>query len=65
VTMAIPASAGNSTVSITGGTDTFMGRLNRAQATFTGSWQLHLNFVMSNGQTNQCDSGHVAFSARL
>ena len=61
----IPPSGGNSTGAITGGSDTFNGRLDRRRATFRGTWRLHVNYLMSNGQTDQCDSGPVAFSARL
>jgi hypothetical protein len=60
----IPASAG-STVSITGGTDSFSGTLDRKRAMFTGSWDLQLNYSMSDGTTDQCDSGRVTFAARL
>jgi len=51
--------------SLTGGSDSFTGKLNRRQVAFSGTWQLHLTYSMSNGQTDQCDSGRVAFSARL
>jgi hypothetical protein len=61
---AVPPTAGSS-VSITGGSDSFTGKLNRERLTFTGKWQLHLNFATSNGQTDQCDSGPVTFKTRL
>lgn len=65
VAAGILPSTGNSAGSVTGGSDTFTGRLNRKRATFSGTWQLKLNFLMSSGQIDQCDSGRVAFSARL
>jgi hypothetical protein len=64
MTLVIPPSSGSPT-SITGGTDTFSGKLNRENATFSGVWQLHLTFSLSGGQTDQCDSGRVTFKARL
>jgi len=61
---AIPPSSGSG-VSLTGGSHSFTGKLNRKRATFSGVWQLQLAFSLSNGQTDQCDSGRVSFSARL
>jgi hypothetical protein len=54
-----------STVSITGGNDSFTGRFNRARTEFSGVWDLHLNYSMSNGQTDSCDSGQVKVAAVL
>lgn len=64
---AIPPSAGppGSGESLTGGTDSLSGKLNRRLGTFSGVWHMHLNFGMSNGQTDSCDSGHVTFTAGL
>jgi hypothetical protein len=59
----IPASGAGD--AITGGSDSFVGKLDRKRATFSGVWQLHLNFATSNGQTDSCDSGHVTFKVRL
>lgn len=59
-----PPSPGSS-VSLTGGTERLAGRLDRKHARFSGSWGLHLSFAMSNGQTDQCDSGRVKLHARL
>jgi hypothetical protein len=60
----IPSFAGSS-VSITGGSRSFAGRFNRARSIFWGQWRLHLNYKFSNGQTDQCDSGRVTFTATL
>jgi hypothetical protein len=49
---------------MTGGTDTLSGRLNRSARTFTGVWDLHLNFS-DNGQSYSCDSGRVTFTVVL
>ena len=53
------------TVTVTGGTDAFSGKLNAKKATFAGTWDLHLDFSMPNNQTDQCDSGHVTFKTVL
>jgi hypothetical protein len=58
-------SGGSNGVTVTGGSDTFSGKLNRKTATFSGSWQLQLTFSMSDGTTDQCDSGLVTFEAKL
>jgi hypothetical protein len=63
-TRAIAPMAGSS-VSLTGGFDSFAGRLNRARSTFSGVWQLHLSLKQSGGQSDQCDSGRVALVAEL
>jgi hypothetical protein len=52
-----------STVTLTGGSDTFTAKLNRARLTLAGVWHLHLNFRAADGQTDQCDSGRVTFRA--
>jgi hypothetical protein len=54
-----------STVSITGGSDVLTGRLNRSRATFTGTWELHVDFQNSDGTTDHCDSGRVSLTAKL
>jgi hypothetical protein len=51
--------------SLTGGTDSFSGRLDRRHATFSGVWELQLIYSLGAGQTDQCDSGRVTFLARL
>jgi hypothetical protein len=51
---------------ITGGTDTFSGKLNAKKATFSGTWELKLGFSdPTTGQTDQCDSGLVTFHTVL
>ncbi|HUO74903.1 MAG TPA: hypothetical protein VMU39_29325 [Solirubrobacteraceae bacterium] len=62
---AIPPQAGSNGVKLSGGSESLSGRLNRTQLTFTGSWRMQLNYTLSNNQSDQCDSGQVAFSARL
>jgi hypothetical protein len=64
VAFTVPPSPG-SPVSITGGTDSFSGTLDRRRATFVGSWDLQLSYSMSDGTTDQCDSGQVTLRARL
>ena len=59
-----PASGG-SDVSITGGTDSFSGTLNRSSGTFSGTWHQHVDFATSGGQSDSCDSGNVTFTASL
>jgi hypothetical protein len=58
-------SGGTNGVTLTGGSDEFSGKLNRKTATFSGNWQLQLSFSMSDGTTDQCDSGLVTFRAKL
>lgn len=66
VEQAIPSIPGSGTQdSITGGLHTLKGKLNRKRATFSGVWELKLNFASSTGQTDSCDSGPVSFSVRL
>jgi hypothetical protein len=60
----IPPSPGSS-ASLTGGMTSFSGKLDRKHSTFSGVWQLRLTFSMSNGQTDQCDTGRVTFAAAL
>jgi hypothetical protein len=63
---AVPPTAGSGGQdSITGGLDTMNGKLNRRGATFSGTWELQLNFTSPSGQPDACDSGLVRFSARL
>jgi hypothetical protein len=54
-----------SPVSITGGSDSFAGLLNRRQATIFGAWRLHVDYGLPHGQSDHCDSGLVGFAARL
>jgi hypothetical protein len=61
---ASPPPAGG-TIGIIGGTDTFSGKLNAKKATFSGTWELKIEYSMPNNQTDQCDSGHVTFEAVL
>jgi hypothetical protein len=60
----IPPSPGNP-VSLTGGSESFSGRLNRARTGLTGTWRLHLDFAATDGSTDHCDTGRVPLSARL
>ena len=64
VSAAVSPSPG-ATASITGGSDSFRGKFNRKRTSFSGVWDLHLNFSMSNGQTDSCDSGQVKVAAVL
>jgi hypothetical protein len=50
---------------ITGGLDDLEGTLNRQRATFSGSWELQLNFASPTGQSDSCDSGRVRFRVQL
>jgi hypothetical protein len=59
------APAAGDTVGIAGGSDTFSGKLNAKKATFSGTWDLHIDFSMPNNQTDSCDSGRVTFRAVL
>jgi hypothetical protein len=61
-------------VTLIGGTDTFIGKLNRKAGTFSGTWRLQLSFSVAPGTTgnpgttpttDSCDSGSVTFRARL
>jgi len=63
-TLTIPASPGSS-VSLTGGSDSLTGTLNRRRLTFSGVWELILMFKDSTGHVDKCDSGRVTFAARL
>lgn len=60
----IPATSGNP-VSITGGSESFSGSLNRLRSTLSGTWQLHLDFQATDGSSDHCDSGPVKLAARL
>jgi hypothetical protein len=62
--MTVPPMSGAS-ASISGGSDSLTAKLDRMHATMAGTWRLQLNFTMSGGQTDQCDSGVVRFTARL
>jgi hypothetical protein len=48
---------------ITGGWDSLSGRFDRRRSTFSGAWQLHLDYKFSSGP-DHCDSGRVGFRAR-
>jgi hypothetical protein len=50
-----------SSVTLTGGTDSFTAKLNRARLTLTGAWHLHLKFRTADGHADECDSGRVTF----
>jgi hypothetical protein len=52
-------------VTITGGSHWMKGVLHRRSATFTGSWHLHLDYRLSDGTADHCDSGVVRFGAQL
>jgi hypothetical protein len=41
------------------------GVLHRRSETFTGSWHLHLDYRLSDGSADHCDSGVVRFGAQL
>lgn len=54
------------TIKLVGGSDSLTGVVNRKRWTFHGVWHLQLTFEdTSTGQTDQCDSGQVAFDAIL
>lgn len=50
---------------MTGGTDSLTGRLNRKRGTFSGTLRFEMTFSLSNGQTDDCKSGPVTFTAVL
>jgi hypothetical protein len=52
-------------VSLIGGSHSMTGVLHRRSSTFTGFWHLHLDYRLSDGTTDHCDSGVVAFVAQL
>lgn len=58
-----PASVGAG-VSITGGSHSMNGRLNRRTGDFKGIWHLQVDFSTSSG-TDSCDSGLVTFQLKL
>jgi hypothetical protein len=60
----IPPTSAGSGVSITGGSHSMNGKLNRKTGDFSGVWHLQLSFRTSNG-TDSCDSGAVAFRLKL
>jgi hypothetical protein len=66
-TTQIPPSSPPSTTqpTLTGGTDTFSGKLNAKKATFSGTWDLHLTFSVPGSPDDVCDSGNVTFKAVL
>jgi hypothetical protein len=52
-------------ISLTGGSHSLAATVNRRSLTISGTWRLHLDFQLSNGQPDHCDSGAVRFFARL
>jgi hypothetical protein len=56
-----PSSSG---VSVTGGSHSLNGKLNRRTGDFSGVWHLQVNFSTSSGP-DQCDSGNVAVQLKL
>ena len=60
----IPARVGQ-TVSLTGGSHTLTGRLNRRRSTFRGVWTMQLTFQLADGSTDRCGSGPVPVFATL
>ncbi len=54
-----------STIFLTGGSHSLTGRLNPQRSVFSGVWRLHLTFKTATGQSDQCDSGRVTFTALL
>jgi hypothetical protein len=52
-------------VTLTGGSHAISATLHFRQATFTGWWHLHLDYMLPDGTADHCDSGRVGFSARL
>jgi hypothetical protein len=66
ITAQLPPSAPTAGApTLTGGTDSFSGKLNGRKATFSGTWELQLTFSMPDGTTDQCDSGKVSVRAAL
>ena len=63
-TRQIPAQPAVSGVSLTGGTQSFTGKLNRKRLTLRGTWRLHLDFQLADGTADHCDSGRVSFTAQ-
>ena len=59
----IPPEPG-ATVSITGGSDSLIGKFNRQRSVFRGVWQLRLAFTTTDGQADSCQSGPVHVIAR-
>jgi hypothetical protein len=59
-TRSISAQPGSG-ASLTGGSVSFAARLNRQGLTMSGTWHLHLDYLLSSGQTDHCDSGTVRF----
>jgi len=57
------SAAFNPDQSLQGGTDKLTGKFDRKHDTFTGTWDMHLNYTVQSAQgvqsTDQCDSGAV------
>jgi hypothetical protein len=51
--------------SLSRGTDTLTGKFNRKRGAFSGVWRVEARFSLSNGQTDDCQSGAVTFTAVL
>jgi hypothetical protein len=58
----IPASTSDG-VSMTGGTNSMTAVLDPKRWRVSGTWQMEMGFSSSTGQTNQCNSGRVTFTA--
>ena len=71
VTVPPDTSGGSNGVTLTGGSDTFTGKLNRKAATFSGTWRLQLTYSVASTTagapptTDSCDSGSVTFKTKL
>jgi hypothetical protein len=59
------APVSESGVSLTGGSHSLAATVDRRSLTISGTWRLHLDFQLSNGQRDNCDSGVVRFFAKL
>lgn len=46
-----------------GGSSSFTGHLDRRRQKLTGTWHMHETYVTATGQTIECDSGVVRFTA--
>jgi hypothetical protein len=47
-----------------GATDSVSGTVDLKHGKVSGVWQFHVTYTPAGGQTDQCDSGPVAFTAR-
>jgi hypothetical protein len=46
-----------------GGSGTIKAAMDRRRSKFTGVWHVHDTFISASGQTDECDSGQVRFTA--